>query len=141
MKFVLASALFMALTAASAPQVKVIAATGDWSTLPPIGDNGTDHLSKNLILTLNDIATKRECSLPGYKGTRFDFNMSFAAQFNPDGSLNQIVIPKLNCPKAEAVIGGTLQEMILGGDYKPTGQSPGGWYRGDLSFNFDEASH
>ena len=141
MKFVLASALLMSLTAASAPPVSVIAATGDWSTLPPIGDNGTDHLSKNLILTLNDIATKRECSLPGYKGTRFDFNMSFAAQFNPDGSLNQIVIPKLNCPKAEAVIGGTLQEMILGGDYKPTGQSPGGWYRGDLSFNFDEASH
>ena len=141
MKFVLASALLMALTAASAPPISVISATGDWSDLPPIGDNGTDHLSKNLIMTLNDIATKHECTLPGFKGTRFDFNMSFAAQFNPDGRLHQIVIPKLNCPKAEAVIGGTLQEMILGGDYKPTGQSPGGWYRGDLSFNFDEASH
>jgi hypothetical protein len=67
--------------------------------------------------------------------------MSFAAQFGEDGNLHQIVIPKLNCPKAEAVIGGTLQEMIEGGDYKPTGQSPSGWYRGDLSFNFDEASH
>lgn len=141
MKFVLASALLMSLTAASAPPVSVIAATGDWSTLPSIGDNGTDHLSKKLILTLNDIAVRHECILPGFKGTRFDFNMSFAAQFNPDGSLHQIVIPKLNCPKAEAVIGGTLQEMILGGDYKPTGESPGGWYRGDLSFNFDESSH
>ncbi|HEX3424092.1 MAG TPA: hypothetical protein VHS33_11925 [Sphingomicrobium sp.] len=141
MRFVLASALLLALTAASAPPVSVISATGDWSTLPPIRDNGSDHLSKNLILALNDIATKHECSLPGFKGTRFDFNMSFAAQFTPDGSLHQIVIPKLNCPKAEAVIGGTLQEMIEGGDYRPTGQSPGGWYRGDLSFNFDEASH
>jgi hypothetical protein len=141
MKFVLASALLVTLTAASAPTVSVVAATGDWSTLPLIGDNGTDHLSKNLILALNDIATKRECSLPGYKGTRFDFKMSFAAQFGEDGNLHQIVIPKLNCPKAEAVIGGTLQEMIEGGDYKPTGQSPSGWYRGDLSFNFDEASH
>src|SRR5215472_16609642 len=128
MKFVLASALLLTLTAASAPPVSVVAATGDWSTLPPIGDNGTDHLSKNLILALNDIATRRECSLPGFKGSRFDFEMSFAAQFNENGSPQAIVIPKLNCPKAEAVIGGTLQEMIQGGDFKPTGQSPGGWY-------------
>lgn len=141
MRIVVASALFLALTAASAPPVSVISATGDWSTLPPIGDNGSDHVSKNLILALNDIATKRECSLPGYKGIRFNFNMSFAAQFTPDGTLQQIVIPKLNCPKAEAVIGGTLKEMILGGDYKPTGQSPGGWYKGDISFDIDEASH
>lgn len=141
MKFVLAAPLFLALVAASAPSVNVIAATGDWSQLPPIRDNGTDHLSKNLILALDDIATKHECALPGFKGTRFDFNMSFAAQFDPDGTLRQIVIPKLNCPKAEAVIGGTLKEMIQGGDYRPSGESPGGWYRGEISFNIDEASH
>ena len=141
MKYLLAAPLFLALVAASAPPVKVVAATGDWSQLPEIGDNGTDHQSKNLMLALNDIATKRECALPGFKGTRFNFDMSFAAQFAPDGALQQIIIPKLNCPKAEAVIGGQLKEMIEGGDYKPTGQSPGGWYQGRLSFDIDEASH
>jgi hypothetical protein len=130
-----------ALIAASAPPVSVVAATGDWSNLPEIRDNGTDHLSKNLMLALDDIATKGECKLPGFKGDRFDFNMSFAAQFDEKGAVRKIVIPKLNCPKAEAVIGGTLQEMIQGGDYRPTGQSPGGWYRGDISFSIDEASH
>ena len=138
MKYLLAAPLFLALVAASAPPVSVIAATGDWSDLPPIRDNGTIHQSKNLMLALNDIATKGECTLPGFKGSRFDFNMSFAAEFNPDGTLRQIVIPKLDCPKAEAVIGGTVKEMILGGDYRPTGKSPGGWYRGDLSFFIDE---
>jgi hypothetical protein len=141
MKYLLAAPLFFALVAASAPNLNVIAATGDWSQLPPIRENGTDHQSKNLMLALDAIATKHECALPGFKGDRFDFNMSFAAQFDPDGTPRQIIIPKLNCPKAEAVIGGTLKEMILGGDFKPTGQSPGGWYRGDLSFFIDEASH
>jgi hypothetical protein len=139
MKYLLAAPLFFALVAASAPPVSVIAGTGDWSHLPPIGDNGSDHLSKNLMLALNDIATHRECSLPGFKGDRFDFNMSFAALFDGSGNLLQIVIPKLNCTKAEAVIGGTLKEMIQAGDYRPTYRSTA-WYRGDLSFNIEGAS-
>jgi len=140
MKYLLAAPLFLALVAASAPPVSVIAGKGDWSQLPPIGDNGTDHQSKNLMLALNDIATSHECSLPGFKGTRFDFNMSFAALFDDNGNLLQIVIPKLNCPKAESVIGGTLKEMIQGGDYRPTYRTTA-LYRGELSFAIDEASH
>ena len=140
MKYLLAAPLFFALVAASAPPVSVIAGTGDWSNLPPIRDNGSMHLSKNLVLALNDIATRHECSLPGYKPRSFDFNMSFAALFDDDGNLLQIVIPKLNCPKAEAVIGGTLKEMIQGGDYRPT-QHTTAWYRGDLSFNISGRSY
>ena len=140
MKFVLAPALLMALTAASAPPVSVVAATGDWSHLPQIRDNGSDHISKNLMLALNDIAVKHECSLPGFKGTSFNFNMSFAALYDADGNLRQIVIPKLNCPKAEAVIGGTLKEALQGGDYRPTAKATA-WYQGIVSFDIDEASH
>jgi len=138
MKFVFAAPLFLALMAASAPPVSVIAATGDWSNLPPLRDNGTDHQTKNLIVALNKIATTRQCALPGYTGTNFNFDVSFAALFNPDGTVQQIVIPKLNCPKAEALLGGAVKEMVTGGDYKPTG--PGGWYRGRISFDIDEAS-
>lgn len=141
MKYFLAAPLFFVLAAASAPDISVTAATGDWSQLPPIGENGTDHQSKNLMLALDDIATKHECVIPGFKGDRLDFNMSFAAQFAADGTPRQIIIPKLNCPKAEAMIGGTLKEMIVGGDFKPTGWSPGGWYRGNLSFFIDNASN
>ena len=139
MRYLLAAPLFLALVAASAPPVSVIAGKGDWSHLPPIRDNGTQHQSKNLMLALNDIATSHECALPGFKGTRFDFNMSFAALFDDNGNLLQIVIPKLNCPKAESVIGGTLKEMILVGDYRPTYRTTA-WYRGELSFAIDEAS-
>ena len=104
MKFVFAAPLFLALMAASAPPVSVIAATGDWSNLPPLRNNGTDHQTKNLIVALNKIATTRQCALPGYTGTNFNFDVSFAALFNPDGTVQQIVIPKLNCPKAEALL-------------------------------------
>lgn len=140
MKYLLAAPLFFALIAASAPNISVIAATGDWSQLPQIRDDGSDHQSKNLMLALNDIAMKHECAIPGFKGDRLDFKMSFAALFDADGTPRQIVIPKLGCPKAEAMIGGALKEMVEGGDYKPTTPG-GGWYRGDLSFFIDNASH
>jgi hypothetical protein len=139
MKYLLAAPLFMALAAASAPPVSVIAGTGDWSNLPQIRDNGSDHLSKNLMMALNDIAMKHECALPGFQGTRFNFNMSFAALYDADGNLRQIVIPKLNCPAAEAIIGGTLKEALQGGDYRPTEKTTA-WYQGLISFDIDEAS-
>ncbi len=141
MKTILTSALFMALTAASAPPpISVIAGTGDWSHLPQIRDNGSDHVSKNLLHALNDIATSHECALPGYDGANFKFNMSFATLFDAEGNPVQIVIPKLNCPRAEAVIGGTLKEMLQGGDYKPATKGTA-WYQGVLSFDIEEQSH
>ena len=54
MNYLLAAPLFLALAAASAPPVSVVAATGDWSDLPQIGDNGTIHQSKNLMLALEE---------------------------------------------------------------------------------------
>ena len=54
-----------------------------------------------------------------------------------DGSLKTIVIPRYNCPEAEGVIGGALLEMMQGGDYKPTGKNPDGWYRGNFGFAFE----
>jgi len=140
MKFVLAPVLLMALTAASAPPISVIAGTGDWSHLPQIRDNGSDHVSKNLMMALNNIAVKHECQLPGFQGTRFNFNMSFAALFDAEGNPLQLVIPKLNCPAAEALIGGTLKEALAGGDYRPTAKTTA-WYQGVISFDIDEASH
>jgi hypothetical protein len=34
------------------------------------------------------------------------------------------------------VLGGAVLEMLQGGDYRPTGKNPDGWYQGDLSFSY-----
>lgn len=140
MTYLLAAPLCLALVAAAPSPVSVVVATGDWSKLPPIEQAATVHQSKNLILALDAIASKHECNLPGYNGRRFNFKASFAAQFAPDGTLQKLIIPKLNCPKAEAALGGALKEMIQGGDYRPTGHSSTGWYKGDFGFDIDEGS-
>lgn len=137
MKHFLALAIALSLAAATAPQVTVVSADGDWSGLPMLGQYGYDHLNVKVMAKLHELVKRHQCELPGYANGRLDFGVSFAAQFDPDGSLHQIVIPKLNCPEAEGVVGGALLEMIRGGDYRPTGKNPDGWYRGNLSFGFE----
>jgi hypothetical protein len=120
------------LTAAS-PTVEV--ANGDWSYLPVMRQRSNEHLSDKAIFRLHEIAQAGKCRLPGrFNGTRLDFGLSFAAQFNPDGSLNRIVMPRLGCPEAEGILGGVLLKMLQSGDYKPDGSSDEGWYRGELTF-------
>lgn len=137
MKHFLALATAVILAAATAPQVAVVSSDGDWSRLPMLGQYGYDHLNTKVMVKLQELVKQRQCQLPGYVNGRLDFGVSFAAQFNPDGSLHEIVIPKLNCPEAEGIVGGALLEMIKGGDYRPTGKNPDGWYRGNLTFAFE----
>lgn len=131
--------LSLLLAAASVPAaagVTVETASGDWSKLPRLSQRGYDHLSEKMQAKLYEIAASKKCPSFVLNYDRLDFRTSFAVQYGPDGSLSRIVLPKLDCPEAEGVVGGTLLEMLQAGDYAPTGKSPAGWYQGGLGFSF-----
>lgn len=136
MKLLFSLYLILASAAGSSSPVAVETADGDWSRLPRLQARGYDHLNTKIMARLHEIASQGQCRLPGYSGHRLDLRLSFAAQYDPRGTLQRIVIPKLNCPEAEGIIGGALLEMMRGGDYRPTGKSPEGWYRGQFAFSF-----
>jgi hypothetical protein len=135
MKRLLALPLLLATMAAAAPKVEV--ATGDWKDLPDLQSRGYDHLHSNVMQRIWELAHSRTCTIPGYSIGNLDFRMSFAAQYNPDGSVARVIVPKLDCPEAESVLAGAVVEMIQGGDYRPTGKSEEGWYKGSLTFGFE----
>ncbi len=133
MKRLLAMALLLAaVPAASATRVEV--ADGDWSHLPLMKQRGSDHLNDNALARINEIVHSRQCTFPGQFGVTYDVTVSFAAHFAADGTVDRLVMNRLNCPEVEGLIGGALLEMINGGDYKPTGENDDRWYRGELSF-------
>ena len=134
MNLLISLSLILASTAASPAPVTVETAKGDWSSLPSLQERGSDHLDTKAMARLHAIAKSGECSLPGYSKGQLVMRLSFAAQFDPAGSLQRIVLPKLDCPEAEGIIGGALLKMMSVGDYRPTGKSPEGWYRGQLNF-------
>jgi hypothetical protein len=126
--------LFVTVAAAPMPNVEV--ATGDWNDLPALQSRGYDHLHSSVMQRLWEIAHSRTCTIPGYSIGNLDFRMSFAAQYNADGSVGRVIVPKLDCPEAEGILAGAVVEMIQGGDYRPTGKSDQGWYKGSLTFGF-----
>jgi hypothetical protein len=133
------STLFLILAAVSMPAaaaVSVETANGDWSKLPKLTQRGYNHLNEKMQAKLFEIAQSNKCASFALKQGRLDFNITFATQYAADGTLERIVLPKLDCAEAESVVGGTLLEMIEGGDYAPTGNSPAGWYKGGLMFSF-----
>lgn len=125
----------LASMANAASPVSVETATGDWSNLPRLQTLGSDHLQSKVMVRLHQIASQGQCTLPGYSAGRLTLRISFAAQYDPDGSLRRIILPKLQCPEAEGLIGGALLDMMRGGDYRRTGKSPKGWYRGQFGFS------
>ena len=130
---------FLLLAAVSMPvaaAVSVETATGDWSKLPNLTQRGYNHLNEKMEAKLFEIAQSNKCPSFALKQGRLDFNITFATQYAPDGSLERIVLPKLDCAEAESVVGGALLEMVQAGDYAPNGKSPAGWYKGGLVFSF-----
>ena len=133
MKRLLALALLLApVPAASATRVEV--ADGNWSFLPLIKQRGNDNLNNDALARINEIVLEGDCTLPGQKGPNYDVRLSFAAHFTAQGTLDRLVMNKLNCPEIEGLLGGVLLEMLEAGDYKLTRHNPEGWYRGELSF-------
>ena len=134
-RFLALSLLLSSLPApvlAASPSVEV--ANANWSFLPNMKQRSSYHLSNVAIARIHEIAREGKCAIPGAQGAPLDFDLSFAAHFAPDGSVDRIVMQKLGCQEAEGILGGALLKMIQGGDYKPDGSNEDGWYRGTLSF-------
>ena len=137
MKHVLALPLLLALIAATPPTPKVEVADGDWSNLPALQNRGYNHLRTNVMQRLWELAHEQKCRIPGYSIGKLDMRLSFAAQYNPDGSIARLILPRMDCPEAEGILAGAVLEMIREGDYLRRGESPEGWYQGALTFGFE----
>lgn len=132
-------ALSLLAASASAATIRVETANTDWSYLPLLEHRGYDHLKPRIMQRIFELANDGDCDLAGQSRNRIDIRLSFAAQFTNDGKLVRLILPRLNCPEGEGVIGGALLQMIQRGDYRPTGKNPDGWYRGNLSFAYSDA--
>ena len=120
--------------ATTAPSVEV--ASGDWSQLPALEQWNHKPPSPKMMARLFEISEGRTCRLPGQGYRRLDLQISFAAQYSPDGTLQRLVLPKLDCPEAEGILAGAVLEMLKSGAYRRSQASELGWYRGTFGFGY-----
>jgi hypothetical protein len=133
MKWILFGVAAAMATPASAQSVSV--ASGDWSDIPRLGrHNGSLVVSPAVASQIADAFT-RECRAPGASKTYVSVRMPFLVEFTPGGQVKQVVVHNVNCPRAEAALGGAVLEIAKRGEYRPTGENQVGWYLGEFELN------
>jgi hypothetical protein len=133
MKRLIALALLFGSAAASAATVEI--ATGDWSGLPELRHRGFENISPRAVARIHEIVATGECSLPGQSKRKLDLTVPFAVQFQPNGTIGRIVIPRMNCAPVESIMGRVLLDLVGSGEYRATGENPEGWYKSEISFS------
>ncbi|HEY0445820.1 MAG TPA: hypothetical protein VGD19_05135 [Allosphingosinicella sp.] len=133
MKRLLALALLVG--AAAAPAATVETATGDWSNLPLLKHRGFEGISSRAVARIHEVVATGECTLPGQTKRKLDLTVPFAVHFQPDGTLDRVIMPKMNCAPVEAIMGRVLLDLVESGEYRPTGENQEGWYRSEISFS------
>ena len=124
-------ALALASTAAT-PTVPVSVASGDWSNIPYAQQRGLKRVSTSSIEKL-ELALTKDCKNAIGAARQLELKVPFLIRFGADGSVQEVVLQRLNCPSAEAVLGGAVLQLARSGEYQPTGEYVTGWYRGDFS--------
>ena len=133
MKRLLAMAVLLGAVQASAATVEVV--TGDWSDLPYLKQRGSEKISPMAVAQIHEVVRTGTCTLAGQGKKRLNMTVPFAVQFEPNGTLNKIIIPKMNCAPVESIMGRVLLDLVNSGEYRSTGENQTGWYRSEISFS------
>ena len=122
-----------ALIAAASPAIPVSVASGDWSNIPYAQQRGSLRVSTRTIEKF-EAALMGECNAAAANG-RLELTVPFLIRFGRDGSVQQVVVRRLDCPSAESLVGGAILQMARSGEFRPTGENLTGWYRGQFSLD------
>ncbi len=135
MKFVLAALALAAVSVPAAAQT-VLTAEGDWSGIPRMEFGTRSTLDSDVVDGVHRLVKTGECQLNGVSRRSIDMRVPFLIRFSSGGFVDQVVVRKLGCAKAESILGGAILEMAKAGSFRPTGQNTTGWYRSELSFSY-----
>ncbi|HEY0086905.1 MAG TPA: hypothetical protein VGB65_13495, partial [Allosphingosinicella sp.] len=75
-----------------------------------------------------------ECSVAGVTKRRVQMSVPFLVRFSSAKTVEEVVVRKLGCERAEAILGAAIIRLAKAGALKPTGENVTGWYRSRLSF-------
>jgi hypothetical protein len=135
MKAILAALALAGMAVPLAAQT-VQSAEGDWSGLPALTLSDEQMINGEVPEALQRLVTSGECTLRGVSKRKVDMSVPFLVRFSAANDVQDVVVRKLGCAKAEAILGATIVRLVKAGSLKPTGENSTGWYRSELTFEY-----
>ncbi|HEY0028989.1 MAG TPA: hypothetical protein VGC35_14075 [Allosphingosinicella sp.] len=138
MKAMLTALALLGMAVPSGAQT-VRSAEGDWSDMPEIRFDHSISMSMSMEVpeAIQRLVQKGKCSVSGVTKRRVDMDVPFLIRFSPTNAVDEVVVRKLGCERAEAILGAAIIKLAKAGALKPTGQNVTGWYRSSLSFEMN----
>jgi hypothetical protein len=129
---ILAAAL---LAGAPAPELQVDVGHADWTALPPLRGVRRGFPTADMVDKVEKMLGKPDCRIPGQSRLRFDIDVPYAVQVNPDGSASHVIVSEMGCPALESYVGLIVLELARQGDFRASGGSKTQWYASSINFN------
>ena len=128
--------LALTLTACSIPAAaqQVAVGDGDWSDLPLMIVHDEKTIPVKTVEKIRNLVVSGECQIPGVSKRKVDMTVPFIVRFNAKGGVENLVVKKVGCAKAESILASLALGLVWSGNFKPTGENRTGWYRSELSF-------
>lgn len=135
MKAIMAALALAGLIAPVAAQT-VQSAEGDWSSLPALRFSKLNLISADVPEAIQRLVKSGECQLGGVSKRGVNMSVPFLVRFSTSGQVEEVVVRKLGCTRAEAILGASIIKLAQAGTLKPTGKNSAGWYRSELNFSY-----
>jgi hypothetical protein len=133
-KILILGALMIAAAPASAQRLEV--ADGDWSDFPTLEKSQTVNLGEGAMADIDKLVAAGKCDKIGNK-KRIRMEIPFIAQFANDGTVERVMLKRINCPEVETIAANAALYAAKWGRIKPGTSNAAGWYRGFVSYILD----
>ena len=133
-KFLTAVAMLVIAVPAAAQRVEV--ADGDWSDFPALEKSQTVNLGDGAMADIDRLVAAGKCDQLGTK-KRIRMEIPFIAQFSDTGTVERVMLQRINCPEVETIAANAAYYAAKWGRIKPGSSNAAGWYRGSVSYILD----
>ncbi len=122
--------------AAPANAQRLEVADGDWSDFPALDKSQVVNLGDGAMADIDRLVAAGKCDKIGNK-KRIRMEIPFIAQFAENGTVERVMLQRINCPEVETIAANAALYAAKWGRIKPGTSNTAGWYRGLVSYILD----
>lgn len=129
-------AIALAATPATATSdMRIDVGNVEWTNYPALTLRDDALPTAAMVERMEGILRDRECSLQGQSRNRFDVNVPWVIEVEPDGRITRLVIADTGCRPLETLVAQLVLSLSREGEIRPPVSPDGGVYRSSFNFN------
>ena len=129
----LMAAAFLAYTPTVPDQIDT--AQAEWENFASLEVRDVQLPTEAMVAHVQGILERGECELPRQRPERFDIDVNYAIQLDPQGNATRIAVQDMGCRPLELYVGRVASKIVQEGHVGVTPRGEPRWYASRINFN------